>query len=122
MPLAALPPAVVPLTADDGSAWNVGSAAAPLLIMTKPAVPGAAPATADVPAPIKTECAVSDAAPVPPLATPSVPPSVSVPVPVIGPPENVRPVVPPDAATLVTLPTTCHAAPFQNTGAARVVS
>ena len=43
-------------------------------------------------------------APVPPLATISVPPTVSVPVVVIGEPVKVRPVVPPDAATDVTVP------------------
>jgi len=42
--------------------------------------------------------------PVPPLATASVPASVIVPVLVIGPPEVVRPVVPPDTATDVTVP------------------
>ena len=42
--------------------------------------------------------------PVPPLATLSVPPSVSVPDVVIGPPVRVRPVVPPDPLTLVTEP------------------
>ena len=44
-------------------------------------------------------------APVPPLATASVPASVIVPEPVIGPPEVVRPVVPPDTSTEVTVPT-----------------
>jgi hypothetical protein len=42
--------------------------------------------------------------PVPPLTTARVPPSVSVPLVVMGEPEKVRPVVPPDAATLVTVP------------------
>ena len=42
--------------------------------------------------------------PVPPLATASVPARVSVPEVVTGPPEKVRPVVPPDALTLVTVP------------------
>lgn len=42
--------------------------------------------------------------PVPPFATASVPPKVSVPLVVIGEPLKVRPVVPPDAATLVTVP------------------
>lgn len=42
--------------------------------------------------------------PVPPLATASVPASVIVPVLVIGPPEVVSPVVPPDTATDVTVP------------------
>jgi len=43
--------------------------------------------------------------PVPPLATPSVPPRVSVPEVVIGPPLKVRPVDPPEAFTEVTVPT-----------------
>ena len=45
-------------------------------------------------------------APVPPLATASVPLRVSVPLVVIGEPVKVRPVVPPDAATEVTVPLT----------------
>jgi len=43
-------------------------------------------------------------APVPPEATASVPASVSVPAPVTGPPLKVRPVVPPEASTDVTVP------------------
>jgi hypothetical protein len=42
--------------------------------------------------------------PVPPLATARVPDIVNVPEDVIGPPEKVMPVVPPDALTLVTVP------------------
>ena len=42
--------------------------------------------------------------PVPPLATAKVPAKVIVPAAVIGPPEVVRPVVPPDTSTLVTVP------------------
>lgn len=42
--------------------------------------------------------------PVPPLATAKVPAKVIVPAAVMGPPEVVRPVVPPDTATLVTVP------------------
>ena len=42
--------------------------------------------------------------PVPPLATANVPASVIVPEVVIGPPEVVRPVVPPETATEVTVP------------------
>ena len=42
--------------------------------------------------------------PVPPLAAISVPARVIVPDPVIGPPEVVSPVVPPETATLVTVP------------------
>ena len=48
--------------------------------------------------------APKDVMPVPPLATAKVPPRVSVPVPVIGPPVSVSPVVPPDPLTEVTLP------------------
>jgi hypothetical protein len=44
------------------------------------------------------------AVPVPPLATAKVPPRVIVPDVVIGPPEVVSPVVPPDTATEVTVP------------------
>jgi len=46
----------------------------------------------------------NDVIPVPPLATASVPASVMVPEDVIGPPEVVKPVVPPDTATDVTVP------------------
>ena len=42
--------------------------------------------------------------PVPPLVTARVPPRVSVPDEVIGPPLTVRPVEPPDPSTLVTVP------------------
>jgi hypothetical protein len=44
------------------------------------------------------------AVPVPPFATASVPASVIVPEVVIGPPEVVRPVEPPETATEVTVP------------------
>ena len=43
-------------------------------------------------------------APVPPLATARVPARVMVPLAVTGPPDVVRPVVPPLTATLVTVP------------------
>ena len=43
-------------------------------------------------------------APVPPLATAKVPPSVMVPLAVIGPPVAVNPVVPPLTSTEVTVP------------------
>lgn len=46
----------------------------------------------------------SEVRPVPPFAAASVPASVIVPEVVIGDPETVRPVVPPDKATLVTVP------------------
>jgi hypothetical protein len=42
--------------------------------------------------------------PVPPFATASVPAKVIVPVVVIGPPDVVNPVVPPDTSTLETVP------------------
>ena len=57
-----------------------------------------------VPRPRAVAAAEAVVAPVPPLATASVPLSVSVPDVVIGEPLNVRPVVPPDAATDVTVP------------------
>jgi hypothetical protein len=59
------------------------------------------------PEPAKTKDPVVKAVPVPvpPLATPNVPPAVIVPALVIGPPVKVRPVVPPLTLTLVTVPT-----------------
>lgn len=42
--------------------------------------------------------------PVPPFATDRIPASVMVPVDVTGPPENDKPVVPPDTSTEVTVP------------------
>ena len=48
--------------------------------------------------------APNEVIPVPPFATASVPPSVKVPLEVIGPPVSVRPVVPPEPETEVTLP------------------
>ena len=59
---------------------------------------------ADVPAPNGIRPAVREVSPVPPLATPKVPASVIVPEVVTGLPETVRPVVPPDSATEVTVP------------------
>jgi hypothetical protein len=58
--------------------------------------------TCEVPLPFKMPVSVVD--PVPPFATPSVPPSVIVPELVTGPPEVVSPVVPPDTATELTVP------------------
>jgi hypothetical protein len=52
----------------------------------------------------KTPPEVPEVRPVPPLATAKVPARVIVPLPVTGPPEVVRPVVPPDTSTLVTVP------------------
>jgi hypothetical protein len=47
---------------------------------------------------------LASVAPVPPLATASVPAIVIVPEEVIGPPDVVRPVVPPETSTEVTVP------------------
>ena len=55
-------------------------------------------------APKFVRAVAASVAPVPPFAMASVPPSVSVPDVVIGEPVNERPVVPPDAATDVTVP------------------
>ena len=60
--------------------------------------------TAIVPRPRAVRAAESVVAPVPPLAIANVPARVIVPEPVIGPPEVVNPVVPPDTSTLVTVP------------------
>ena len=51
-----------------------------------------------------TPLAVNEVKPVPPLAVANVPPIVIVPDVVTGPPDVVKPVVPPDTATLVTVP------------------
>ena len=62
-------------------------------------------------APKFVRAVAASVAPVPPLATARVPPSVRVPEAVIGPPVNERPVVPPLALTLVTVPApaiVCH--------------
>ena len=56
------------------------------------------------PAPRLDRAVAASVAPVPPLATASVPASVIVPDPVTGPPDVVRPVVPPETLTLVTVP------------------
>ena len=50
-------------------------------------------------------------APVPPLATARVPARVRVPEVVTGPPEKESPVVPPEASTLVTVPTVVETVP-----------
>jgi hypothetical protein len=76
----------------------------PLDVSTFPEVLGATTCSALVPLPNKTLFAVRVVAPVPPLATTSVPAKVNVPEVVIGLPLNVIPVVPPLAATLVTPP------------------
>lgn len=58
----------MPLVAP-GIAWKVGAVAPPLEVSTWLAVPVAVTATADVPLPKRTPLAVSEEAPVPPLAT-----------------------------------------------------
>jgi len=75
----------------------------PLEVNTLPLVLGATKVGADVPFPKMTLLAVRVARLVPPLATASVPANVIVPEVVIGPPEVVKPVVPPDTATLETV-------------------
>ena len=70
-----------------------------MLVNTLPLVPGATTCKDDVPLPSNTLLAARVATPVPPLATPRVPPSVTAPVVfVLG----VKPVVPPlkDATVL----------------------
>lgn len=78
---------------------------APLvMLMFAPAISVALVNVLPVLLPIRSWPSVYDVCPVPPLATASVPPSVSVPLVVIGDPVKVRPVAPPDAATEVTVP------------------
>ena len=76
----------------------------PLLVSTLPLVLGATKVGADVPLPKMTLLAVRVVRLVPPLATANVPARVMVPEEVIGPPEVVKPVVPPETFTLVTEP------------------
>jgi hypothetical protein len=76
----------------------------PFEVSKLPAVPGATNKGADVPLPKMTLFAVNVVAPVPPLATARVPAKVIVPDDVTGPPDVVKPVVPPDTSTLVTEP------------------
>ena len=59
---------------------------------------------AEVPDPNNIPPSVNVVAPVPPLATIRVPPKVIVPEVVIGPPEVVNPVVPPETSIEVTVP------------------
>jgi len=70
---------------------------APPLVTNDPAVPTLRPRAVATPVP-------NEVMPVPPLAIAKVPPRVSVPVVVIGPPVRVRPVVPPAPETEVTEP------------------
>ena len=73
-------------------------------VNTLPEVLGATNVGADAPLPRMTLLAVRVVRLVPPLATASVPASVTVPEEVIGPPLVVNPVVPPETSTLVTEP------------------
>jgi hypothetical protein len=80
---------------------------APMLVpLIEPPVMATALAawTAIVPRPSAVLAAESVVAPVPPLAIANVPPRVNVPEVVIGPPVKVRPVVPPEPFTDVTVP------------------
>ena len=79
------------------SALNRGKVTAEGLVIVNTLLPS-------VDAPRLVRAAVAVIAPVPPLVIASVPPSVSVPLVVIGPPEKVSPVAPPEASTDVTLP------------------
>ncbi len=65
-------------------------------------MPAIAVDTADVPLPLRMPDKL--ARPVPPFVTARVPDMVSVPVVVMGPPENVKPVAPPDTLTELTEP------------------
>ena len=69
-----------------------------------PSVGCAVAVIAPTPDPNNIPPSVNDVAPVPPLATMSVPAKVIVPEVVIGPPEVVNPVVPPETSTEVTVP------------------
>ena len=69
------------------------------VIVTEPSVDVIAPI-----APRLVNASAAVVAPVPPLVIAKVPPRVNVPLVVIGLPVNVKPVVPPEAATLVTVP------------------
>lgn len=94
-------PAVVAEVADPAVVAEVAVAALPLMLMLQ--VPDAPEPVAEGTLRLDRAVAAS-VAPVPPLATASVPPSVSVPDVVIAPPVSVRPVVPPDPETEVTVP------------------
>ena len=85
-------------------AGAVDAQVVPLLVSTLPLVLGATKVGADAPLPRITLLAVRVVRLVPPLATASVPASVTVPEEVIGPPLVVNPVVPPETSTLVTEP------------------
>lgn len=93
--------AVVAEVADVALVAEVAVAALPLMLM--PHVPVAPDPLVEGASRLR-RAPDAVAAPVPPLATASVPPSVRVPELVIGEPVKDRPVEPPDAATDVTLP------------------
>ena len=78
-------------------------ASVPVVGSVTPVVPVTVSVVAKAPLIVSVDAALL-ATPVPPFAGASVPASVIVPLPVIGPPLVVRPVVPPDTATLVTVP------------------
>lgn len=93
--------AVVAEVADVALVAEVAVAALPLMLMAQvPLAPE--PVAEGTPS---ADCAVACVVPpVPPLATASVPPSVSVPDVVIAPPVKVKPVEPPEPETEVTVP------------------
>ena len=78
----------------------------PVAFVTEMPVPAVRPASVyPAPSPIKSWPLVGVVPrPVPPALIASVPPSDRVPADVIGPPETVSPVVPPEPSTLVTVP------------------
>src|SRR3989344_1862616 len=71
---------------------------------TKPAVTAVVVAMFPAALPYKTVPELMVAQPVPPFATARMPPRVRVPEEVMGPPVRVRPVVPPEPSTEVTVP------------------
>ena len=83
----------------------VGSVNVPVLLMLEIiGVVRVLLVSVSVPVKVAIPAAAKVAAPVPPLATASVPARVTVPEEVIGPPLVVKPVVPPETSTLVTEP------------------
>jgi hypothetical protein len=82
----------------------VATQVVPFHVSTCPDAPPTICCTCPVPLPRMTAFVVSDVRPVPPFAALRVPPSVSVPEDVTGPPEKLIPVDPPLASTLVTVP------------------
>ena len=83
----------------------VGSVNVPVLLMLEiTGVVSVLLVSVSVPVNVAIPAAARGDAPVPPLATASVPAKVTVPEEVIGPPLVVKPVVPPETSTLVTEP------------------